>query len=395
MKQLIKRKRNLLLLLIPFGLLLNEWAKKNAEVAEKVFATGIYKVLSQCMGAFTGWLPFSLMELVIIAGPLFLLFYIIRQIVRAVRLAPEPYEKPEKKRFFILMTMVENLLCLAAVIFFAYVLLCGVNYHRYPVAYHFNLSVEESSMEELAGLFTELADTASTLRTQLTTEDENGVYELPFSKRELGQEAKKAYEALAEEYPVFGGKYPAPKPVFFSRLMSYTEITGVFTPWTMEANVNVDISPYSIGSTMCHELAHLRGFMREDEANYISYRACMASDSLDLQYSGTMLALIHTGNALYRQNADTYFDLYREHISAAVSRDLTANNEYWEQFEKPVIGDTTAGEIMEKVNDTYLKANDQTDGTRSYGRVVDLLLAEYRERTMYYRSDSSNISLRE
>lgn len=395
MKQLIKRKRNLLLLLIPLGIFLTQWVKGNAEVAEKVFATGIYKVLSQCMGAFTGWLPFSLMELVIIAGPLFLLFYIIRQIVRAVRLAPEPYEKPGKKRFFILMTMVENLLCLAAVIFFAYVLLCGVNYHRYPVAYHFNLSVEESSMEELAGLFMELADTASTLREQLTTEDENGVYELPFPKRELGQEAKKAYEALAEEYPVFGGRYPAPKPVFFSRLMSYTEITGVFTPWTMEANVNVDISPYSIGSTMCHELAHLRGFMREDEANYISYRACMASDSLDLQYSGTMLALIHTGNALYRQNADTYFDLYREHISEAVSRDLTANNEYWEQFEKPVIGDTTAGEIMEKVNDTYLKANDQTDGTRSYGRVVDLLLAEYRERMMYYRSDSSNISLRE
>lgn len=385
MKQLIVRKRNLLLLLIPFGLLLNEWAKKNAEAAEKVFATGIYKVLSQCMGAVTGWLPFSLMELVIIVGPLFLLFYIIRQIVRAVRLAPKPYEKPGEKRFFILMTMLENLLCLAAVIFFFYVLLCGVNYHRYPVAYHFNLSVEESSMEELAGLFTELADTASTLREQLTTENENGVYELPFSKRELGQEAKKAYEALAEEYPVFGGKYPAPKPVFFSRLMSYTEITGVFTPWTMEANVNVDISPYSIGSTMCHELAHLRGFMREDEANYISYRACMASDSADLQYSGTMLALIHTGNALYRQNADTYFDLYREHISAAVSRDLSANNEYWEQFEKPVIGDTTAGEIMEKVNDTYLKANDQTDGTRSYGRVVDLLLAEYRERNKALR----------
>ena len=162
--------------------------------------------------------------------------------------------------------------------------------------------------------------------------------------------------------------------------MSWTEITGVFTPWTMEANVNIDISPYSIGSTMCHELAHLRGFMREDEANYISYRACMASDSLDLQYSGTMLALIHTGNALYGQNADRYFELYRAHISAKVSTDLVANSEYWDQFEKPVVGDTTVGEIMDKVNDTYLKANDQTDGTKSYGRVVDLLLAEYKQR---------------
>ena len=56
--------------------------------------------------------------------------------------------------------------------------------------------------------------------------------------------------------------------------MSRTEITGIFIPFTMEANVNVDIPDYSLGSTMCHELAHLHGFIREDEANYISYLAC-------------------------------------------------------------------------------------------------------------------------
>lgn len=380
MKQLILRKRNLLILLLPLGIAFTEWAKADLEVAEYLFADGIYKILSQGMGLLTGWIPFSLMELVILLGPICLLYYIIRQSVCAIRLKPEPELKEPvgKRRFLLLITMTENLLCLAAVIFFAYVLLCGVNYHRYPVAYHFNLSVEDSSVEELTGLLEKLADTASELRAQLTTENEDGVYVLPFSRRELGREAKLAYEALAESYPVFGGCYPAPKPVFFSRIMSYTEITGVFTPWTMEANVNVDISPYSLGSTMCHELAHLHGFMREDEANYVSYRACMASGSTDLQYSGTMLALIHTGNALYRQDAERYFLVYREHVSAAVARDLSANNEYWAQFEKPVIGETTAGEIMDKVNDTYLKLNDQSDGTRSYGRVVDLLLAEYR-----------------
>ena len=276
--------------------------------------------------------------------------------------------------------MLQNLLCLAAVIFFGYVILCGVNYHRYPVAYHFGLSVENSSVEELEGLFVELADKAVELRKDLTNEDENGVYVLPYSKKALGTAAKNAYAALAKEYPVFGGNYPAPKHVFFSRLMSYTEITGVFTPWTMEANVNVDIPSYSIGSTMCHELAHLRGFMREDEANYISYRACMASGDTDLQYSGVMLALIYTGNALYGQSPERYYELCGKHYSAAVAKDLIANNEYWDQFEKPVVGETTVADIAEKVNDTYLKMNEQTDGTKSYGRVVDLLLAEYRQK---------------
>lgn len=361
----------MLLLLLPLGFLLTRWAKSSAAVAEKVFATGIYKVLSQGMACITGWIPFSLMELIIIVGPITVLALIIRQIVRMVR---------EEKRLILFVSMIQNLLCLVAVIFFGYVLLCGVNYHRYPVAYHLGLTVEESTEEELKGLLIELADKAVELRAQLTTEDERGVYVLPYSERELGKEAKKAYEALAEDYPVFGGLYPAPKHVFFSRIMSYTEITGVFTPWTMEANVNIDISPYSIGSTMCHELAHLRGFMREDEANYISYRACMASDSLDLQYSGIMLALIHTGNALYRQDAESYYEVYREHYSEAVIRDLVANNEYWDQFEKPVVGDTSIGEIAERVNDAYLRVNDQADGTQSYGRVVDLLLAEYKQR---------------
>ena len=109
--------------------------------------------------------------------------------------------------------------------------------------------------------------------------------------------------------------------------------------------------------------------------NYISYIACLASDCIDLQYSGTMLALIHTGNALYRKDAKRYFEVYKNHYSEAVARDLIANNEYWDKFE-----DTKVAETAEKVNNTYLKANNQTDGTQSYGRVVDLLLAEYRQR---------------
>ena len=392
MKQLLVRKRNILLLLIPLGLLLTRWAKSSAQAAEEIFAGGIYKWLSRGMSLLTGWIPFSLMELIIIVGPVTLLVLIIRQIVKAVKINKPACTMSEthrdimevqsigEQRFLLLMTMLQNILCLVAVIFFGYVILCGVNYHRYPVAYHLGLVVEDSTREELEGLYIELAEQAAELRAQLHSVNEAGVYVLPYSEAELGKEAKKAYEALSTQFPVFGGRYPVPKHVFFSRIMSWTEITGVFTPWTMEANVNIDISPYSIGSTMCHELAHLRGFMREDEANYISYRACMASASTDLKYSGTMLALIHTGNALYGQDAEAYYELYREHMSPEVSLDLVANNEYWDQFEKPVVGDTTVGEIADRVNDAYLKANDQEDGTKSYGRVVDLLLAEYKMR---------------
>lgn len=367
LKQVFFRKRTLLILLIPIAIFFLEMAKKSAVFTEEVFAKRIFKVISVGISFLTGWIPFSLAECMIILGPLLLLGILIYFFIRMI--------KQKGVRFYRIMNGMLNIVCAVSIVFFVYVVGCGINYYRYPVSYYLDLAVEESSEEELKGLLIELASQASSLRAELTSEDENGVYQLPMTNRELGKLAANAYKNLSKEYSIFGGLYPAPKPVMLSKLMSYTQITGIYTCWTMEANVNVDISPYSIASTMCHELAHLRGFIREDEANYISYLACMASDSKDVQYSGAMHALIHTGNALYGKDADAYYDVFLNYYSEAVVRDLIANNEYWKQFE-----DTKVAETSEKINDTYLKANNQTDGTQSYGRVVDLLLADYRKR---------------
>ena len=59
--------------------------------------------------------------------------------------------------------------------------------------------------------------------------------------------------------------------------------------------------------------------------------------------------------------------------SDGVSRDLAANSLYWQEFkDKPV------SNAAQKINDAYLKANNQEDGVQSYGRMVDLLLAQFR-----------------
>lgn len=217
-----------------------------------------------------------------------------------------------------------------------------------------------------------LAQRANTLREQVPQEDEFGVFQLSMSHYELGGEIEKAYQKISKEYPILDGWYPRAKPLLLSGLMSRMQLTGIFLPFTMEATVNVAIPDYSIPSTMAHEVAHLRGFMREDEANYIAYLVCTNSDSVDLQYSGVLEALIYAGNALYDQDVD----LYRE-VSASyqveVRLDLNANSEYWRQFENQGISNA-----VDRINNAYLKINDQADGVQSYGRMVDLLLAEFR-----------------
>ena len=70
---------------------------------------------------------------------------------------------------------------------------------------------------------------------------------------------------LGQSYPQLDGYYPYPKPLINSRLLSVQQLCGIYSPFTIEANYNREMPYYNIPHTICHELSHLKGFMREDE----------------------------------------------------------------------------------------------------------------------------------
>lgn len=364
MKKYLDNKRVFLLLLTPISLLLILMARGSSFFAEQIYAKHIYKWISQSLSTLTGLFPFSIAELLVIFLPFILLVIVLRFVLRMILDKKDRGERCIRGIF--------NILCTASAVFFLFTILAGINYYRYPFSFYSNLEITESSVEELYELTHSLMLEANGLRAQVPMTDEEGVFKLSVSDRALARLSAQAYQLLARDYPVLGGIYGAPKPVLLSGLMSQTEITGIFVPFTMEANVNVDVPDYSIPVTMLHELAHLRGFMREDEANYIAYLAGMRSENVELKYSSTMLALIIAGNALYDQSPERYFEI-REGFCDEVIMDIRANTRYWQQYE-----DTVVSTVSNKINDTYLKANAQTDGVRSYGRMLDLLLASYR-----------------
>lgn len=179
--------------------------------------------------------------------------------------------------------------------------------------------------------------------------------------------AHKGFTNLGEDYPLFKTSYSKPKPVLSSWVMSYSGISGIYSPFTAEANVNVDIEDVMLPATTLHEMAHLYGVAKEDEANFIAYLSSQHHPDPLFQYSGTMLALIHSVNALHGQNTDAYLDV-RSNYSDRVSQDLKAIRTFWHGYEGPI------DDVQDKMNDQYLKANGQTDGVESYGKMVDLLL---------------------
>ena len=359
-----KRKRwPWLLLCFPAAALLLVLAEFVPGFAEW-YATRPYRVISHAGNFLSGLFPFSLAEILLYLLIAAILFWLVFSIIQLIR-------KPDGRRKRLLRFLMTPL-CAASVLFFLFTFTCGINYSRCTFAQISGLPIQDSSVEELYELNVFLAEEVSSLRQQFP-ENEQGVMESSFSSSsEKAEQARISYDTLEAEYPTLFSGYSAPKSVLASRLMSWCDITGIFVPFTFEANVNVDVPDYSQPATMCHELSHLRGYMREDEANFIAYLACRTSENLEFQYSGAMLAFVYANNALYGADSELGQQVYSS-LYKGVQRDFAYNSAYWKQFEGPV------SEISNTVNDTYLKANRQDDGVKSYGRVVDLLLADYRK----------------
>ncbi|MBQ9939661.1 MAG: DUF3810 domain-containing protein [Oscillospiraceae bacterium] len=370
------------LLLTPIGLLLTYLSTINAALTEKLWSSSVYPIIAQVVTAVTGLFPFSVAEAIIVFGGISLIISVIVFIVKLVRCKNQPAlestdgdETPAPSvrtaRLRLCSRYFSVLLSIVSVGYFMFVLMGGINYNRLTFSHYSGLEVRKSSVEELTALCTYLAETTNELR-QHVTEDENGVFVLSQDIHSTADLAVDAFSGLYPRYPIFEGRYSTPKPVFFSRAMSYADIAGIFIPMTSESNINVDMPDYHIPFTMCHEQTHLRGFMREDEANFIAYLACRTSGSIDFKYSGHLAALTRAMNALYGVDYDAFVEIYYTYCDG-ILRDYAANSEYWKQFEGPI------AETSNKINDTYLKANNQSDGIRSYGRMLDLLLAEYRQ----------------
>lgn len=350
----------LYILLLPAGFLLTLAAKSHPALVEKWYAGVFYPALAQLVSRLTGLLPFSLAELLIVAAVL--------GVLALLAVAIHKLRTKTLTKAWALARLLD-ITAIACAVYFLFVITSGINYHRYTFAYHSGLTVRPSSTKELSALCEELIQEANRLgdlqqRTDTASQ----------SHYEMSRRAGEGMQALALRYPVLGGRYSNPKPVLLSEAMSMAQITGVFFPFTFEANVNTAVPDYTIPAVMAHEQAHQRGFMREDEANFIAYLTCRESDYAEFQYSGVMLALVHSMNSLYKNDYSEFERLYADY-SGQVLSDMRENTAYWQKYEGRVVA-----KVSDKVNDTYLRVNSQTDGVLSYGRVVDLLLADYRAR---------------
>ena len=146
----------------------------------------------------------------------------------------------------------------------------------------------------------------------------------------------------------------------------------------MEANYNDVMYVMNMPSTMCHELAHLKGFIREDEANLIGYLACVQSEDIYFCYSGYLSVLYYIDRD-FRQAAG-----YERYLAAApILPQVHEDNVFLTERERARVEETASvgAEVVDAVSDQLsdvgLRLNGVPEGRLSYSKVVGLLLRYY------------------
>ena len=304
----------------------------------------------------TSWIPFSLAEMLILSVPL---------IIAAVTVYAY------RCRCDTLRAMLVFIVCLLAVfsIFFSlFVLGFGTGYHTTPLDERLNLAsgeVDANALYETAlWLVSEINGAAREV-----TFGEDGFSVMPYGHGEMNERLIAAFDAVRDEYDFLQRLDSRVKPVLMSRAMSYTHITGIYTYFTGEANLNIHFPDYTLPFTAAHELAHQRGIARENEANFVAFLVTAASGDPYIRYTAYLNLYEYVASALYRTDAA----LHKAALSVLdirVIEELRAFSAFFDTYRDAAI----AG-VSDAVNDTYLKAHGNEAGSASYGLVVELAVA--------------------
>ncbi len=307
----------------------------------------------------TAWLPFSLSELLLLLIPLWAILLIL--------FGARRFCDSNRDLLHYIARLVSGV-CVVAILF---VFCFAPGYYGSTLDQKLGLTREKSSANDLYNT----AELLSAELKALTPEIiflEDGASLMPYSLDEMNRRLLAAYDSLSEKYDFIDSFYSRVKPIMLSEPMSYTHITGVYTFFTGEANINVNFPDYTIPFTAAHELAHQRGIAREDEANFVAFLVCMESEDPYIRYSGTLSVYEYVSSALASADRALYRKSYAA-LPTGVKNEEAAYSAFFEKYRE-----NTAASISQSVNNTYLQSQGAAEGTRSYNMVVDLAVAYYR-----------------
>lgn len=310
-----------------------EWWTRHIEQGWEVFA-----------GTLTSWLPVSVFELCIVFLIGLGVFLYVRLIVNL-----------GAARFKRILTGLLWLGTAAIFIFDMYTMSMGFGYYRAPMPLYTAGADYTAHQTVTAAQY--FLDDYNALANGLER-DENGCVKCPYTFRELAKQLKLEYARLDDDY--FFSYTPTAKEIVNSWILSDFMITGITFLPTGEANLNVEVPPTSVTSTLAHELAHTKGIQREGDANMLSYYILLSSQDDYLRYCGYYATFYSFLYAVAITGESQAFSQMKQSLSPLITAEQRYTQKFWD--EQPDI----MGQIGEFFNNIYLMFNGATNGTGSY-----------------------------
>lgn len=338
----------------------------------------IFPVWVESYGRFTNLFSFSVGEIMLVIFAVLVVILFLVGIVAAVckmiyRLRNKKSKLPAGFLYYgfgmlVLFTCVGMIMTLN----------CFILFHgsSFPEKYMEKTIDKKYRLSELEELRNVVVSECNRLSKMVDRDEYGNVVYYGDMKAQAIQEMKR----LGEIYPQLAGFYPSPKGFYFSGFFSQQKMMGYYFPFSMEANYNTKMYITNVTGTLCHELAHLKGFIYEDEANFIGYLACVGSDDVFFQYSGYLSVLYYLDNDYYEAIEENKV-IYEQQIP--ISRQVRDDKvfltpEAWAKVEeKAVLSTETVSKVSDVIVETNLNLNGIADGMVSYSRVVELLLEYY------------------
>lgn len=262
-----------------------------------------------------------------------------------------------------------SLLFALGFIVFAFYLFWGLAY-AYPLLSTRLAAPSESDEKASAALLVDLAERSARLAARAAegpVSFEGGDAEF-FARVNAGLDAGiTRWPESLEASPVRGIVFGPAKPSRVSFALSRLQISGFYFPWTGEAQIDAEMPRTLWPRVSGHEKAHQRGFARENEATIIGMITCLSSPDPTVFYGGTLGLFVGFDRELARLDPDARRRIWAS-LPPRVTGDLRAEAAFWKRHEG------VAGQVSEKVNDTYLKAQGVSAGVASYAETTRLVL---------------------
>jgi hypothetical protein len=295
-------------------------------VVEGLYARTIFPEVSRLAGRFADSVPFSWLDASILGGFLLLVLLLA------------------KRKWAWLVNVVAGLYL---IFFWTW----GLNYHRQPL----NSKLELDSARMQPPAMTEFARRAALELNRLHDEKQKYVYDEMLTHAEAARRVRRVIAIID------GSDWESASRIKISWISSpwlrAAGVDGVFNPLAHEPIISSTMLDVERPFVIAHELAHVRGYPDEGDANVIATFATLMSEDPAFQYSGWLNLWLYLRSRETEKLLDTG---PRRDIQRLFERARAEQVRWINDFQQALL-------------DWFLKANSVDEGVRSYSRVVLLV----------------------